>query len=241
LKESFDIYLIRIKNFFFPNYLYNNNKFGFSFIDPSTGEFKVTELSSFTELLTELTRITPQECLIPNSLQEDELVANLQDITITFQDDWIFNHSTGFNILCELFGTSSLDGFGCENLKLGIGASGAIIHYLKETQRSALTYVNRLTPYFTSEFMMLDAATLRNLELTKTIRTGEKTGSLIWVLDKTVTAMGGRLLRSWIQQPLINVEKIIYRQQGIAEFVNSNTLRSELFQALKNIHLDFDS
>lgn len=214
----------------------NNNKFGFSFIDPSTGEFRVTELSTLTELLTELTRITPQECLIPLSLQEDELVTKLQDITLTFQDDWIFNHSTGFNTLCELLGTSSLDGFGCENLHLGIGASGAIIHYLKETQRSALTYVNRLIPYFTSDFMILDAATLRNLELTKTIRTGEKTGSLIWVLDKTATSMGGRLLRGWILQPLINVEKIVYRQQGVAEIVDFTTLRSELFQALKNIH-----
>jgi len=214
----------------------NNNKFGFSFIDPSTGEFKVTELSSVPELLAELTRIMPQECLIPNSLQEDEWVGKLQDVTITFQDDWIFDHSTGFNTLCELFGTSSLDGFGCENLQLGIGASGAVIHYLKETQRSALTYITRLTPYFTSEFMILDPATLRNLELTKTIRSNEKTGSLIWVLDKTITAMGGRLLRSWIQQPLINVEKIIYRQQGIAEFVNSSTLRNELSQILKNIH-----
>ncbi|MEW6095586.1 MAG: DNA mismatch repair protein MutS [bacterium] len=214
----------------------NNDKFGFSFIDPSTGEFRVTELSSFTELLTELTRITPQECLIPSALQEDEFVAKLQDVTITFQDDWVFNYSTGFNTLCELFGTSSLEGFGCENLHIGIGASGAIVHYLKETQRSTLTYVNKITPYSTSDFMILDQATLRNLELTKTIRSGEKSGSLIWVLDKTSTAMGGRLLRSWLQQPLINVEKIVYRQQGIAELVDSTTLRSELFHALKNIH-----
>lgn len=214
----------------------NNNKFGFSFIDPSTGEFRVTELSALTELFTELTRITPQECLIPASLQEDELVGKLQDLTITFQDDWIFNHSTGFNTLCELFGTSSLDGFGCENLYLGIGASGAIIHYLKETQRCALTYVNRLTPYFTSDFMILDTTTLRNLELTKTIRSGEKTGSLIWVLDKTMTAMGGRLLRSWIQQPLIDVDKIVYRQQGVKELVVLTTIRTELSQILKNIH-----
>ncbi|MEW6608796.1 MAG: DNA mismatch repair protein MutS [bacterium] len=213
----------------------NNNKIGFSFIDPSTGEFKVTELSNPTELFIELTRINPQECLIPLSLQEDELVTQLAT-TITFQDDWIFSHSTGFNTLCELFGTSSLDGFGCENLLIGIGVSGAIIHYLKETQRSGLTYVNKLIPYTTSDFMILDAATLRNLELTRTIRSGEKTGSLIWVLDKTITAMGGRLLREWIQQPLISVEKIRYRQQGIGEFVASPTFRDELFSLLKNIH-----
>jgi len=215
----------------------NKNKIGFSFIDPSTGEFKVTELPNLIELFIELTRITPQECLIPNSLREDELITKLsQETTITFQDDWIFNHSTGFNTLCELFGSSSLDGFGCENLSLGIGASGAIIHYLKETQRSKLTYINKLTPYTTSDFMILDSATLRNLELTKTIRSGEKTGSLIWVLDKTTTSMGGRLLRSWIQQPLINVEKIVYRQQGVAEFVENTTIRNELFSLLKNIH-----
>ncbi|MFH1563020.1 MAG: DNA mismatch repair protein MutS [Nitrospirota bacterium] len=220
----------------------NGHKIGFSFIDPSTGEFKVTELSALTELLTELTRITPKECLIPNSLQEDEFVTKLQvhlganEITITFQDDWIFNHATGLNTLCELFGTSSLEGFGCENLHLGITASGAIIHYLKETQKSALTYINRLVSYSTSDFMILDAATLRNLELTKTIRSSEKTGSLIWVLDKTATAMGGRLLRNWIYQPLINVEKIIYRQQGVAELVDSTTTRNDIAQTLKNIH-----
>jgi len=189
------------------------------------------------ELFIELTRITPRECLIPNSLQEDELITKLpQETTITFQDDWIFNSSTGVNTLCALFGTSSLDGFGCEDIPLGIGASGAIIHYLKETQRSALTYVNKLTPYTTSDFMLLDSATLKNLELIKTIRSGEKTGSLIWVLDKTTTAMGGRLLRSWIQQPLINVEKIVYRQQGVAELVENTHLRNELFSLLKNIH-----
>ncbi len=219
-------------------YLGNGTKIGFSFIDPSTGEFRITELSNLTELLTELTRITPQECLIPSSLQEDELAVKIADeITITFVDDWIFNHATGTNTLCELFGTSSLEGFGCENLHLGISAAGAIIHYLKETQRqSSLTYINRLIPYWTSDFMLLDAATLRNLELTRTIRSSEKTGSLIWVLDKTVTAMGGRLLRNWLHQPLINVEKIIERQQGVAEFVNSTTTRNDLNQALKNIH-----
>lgn len=215
----------------------NNNKIGFSFIDPSTGEFKVTELSNPAALFIELTRITPQECLVPNSYQEDEFITKLgHETTITFQDDWLFNHSSATNLLCELFGTSSLDGFGCENLVLGIGAAGAIVHYLKETQRSALTYVNKIIPYTTADFMILDAATLKNLELTKTSRSGEKTGSLIWVLDKTCTAMGGRLLRTWIQQPLINVEKIVYRQQGVVELVENTKLRNELSSFLKNIH-----
>ncbi|MEW5768136.1 MAG: DNA mismatch repair protein MutS [bacterium] len=223
------------------NYLASINKngtqIGLSFIDPSTGEFKAADLADPTELLSELNRISPRECLLPDSLRDWELIESFpEQATLTWQDDWLFDSSGGYKSLCELFQTYSLDGFGCQDLRTAIGAAGAIISYLKETQRSDLTHITRLTPYSTSDFMVLDPATWRNLELTQTMRTGERTGTLIWVLDKTVTAMGGRLLRSWLQHPLIKVKEITYRQEGIAELVESLTLRENIAADLDQVH-----
>jgi DNA mismatch repair protein MutS len=217
----------------------SNKKIGFAFIEPSTGEFKVTEFTKDTDMISELTRLLPKECLIPESLKEDNtltMIAKDISMSITLQADWVFTEDTAKEILCELFGTTTLDGFGCTHLTAGIGAAGAIIQYLKDTQQSELNHIIRIIPYSTSDFMTIDTATWRNLELTQTIRTGEKTGTLIWVLDKTVTAMGGRMLRTWIYQPLIKPQDIIYRQEGIEIFYKNSTLRKELLQLLKDIH-----
>ncbi|MFH1898821.1 MAG: DNA mismatch repair protein MutS [Candidatus Desantisbacteria bacterium] len=225
------------------NYLAAINKdkagIGLAFVEPSTGEFKVSEFSSEAKLFAELMRLGPKECLIPESLRDDTAIAVFAKdmaMSITLQDDWTFSLDTAQSTLCGFFGTITMDGFGCGNLTHGIGAAGAIIRYLKETGQSSLSHITRVTPYSSEEFMAIDPASWRNLELTKTIRSGEKTGSLIWVLDQTVTAMGGRLLRSWIQQPLLKVEEIIYRQDGVEEFRQSSSLREKITTCLKSIH-----
>ncbi|MBI4778322.1 DNA mismatch repair protein MutS [Candidatus Desantisbacteria bacterium] len=234
-----------------PNYLACINKdksgIGLAFIEPSTGEFRVAEFrgsnnisdNGEAKLFTELTRICPKECLIPERLRDDAgLSAFAADISmsITVQDDWVFNLDTARSTLCGFFDTTTLDGFGCSLLTHSIGAAGGIIRYLKETQVSSLSHITRITPYRPEEFMAIDPASWRNLELTQTIRSGEKTGSLIWVLDQTGTAMGGRLLRSWIHQPLLRVEEIRYRQDGIEVFFKSSSLRETIIACLKSIH-----
>lgn len=232
------------------NYLACINKdksgIGLAFIEPSTGDFKVAEFGGSSSdrnnedrLFTELTRICPKECLIPERLRNDaRLSAFARDISmsITIQDDWIFSLDTAQSTLCGFFGTTTLDGFGCSHLTHGISAAGTIIRYLKETQVSSLSHITKITPYRPEEFMAIDPASWRNLELTKTIRSGEKTGSLIWVLDQTVTAMGGRLLRSWIHQPLLKIEEISYRQDGIEVFFKASSLRETIISYLRSIH-----
>ncbi|MFH1963739.1 MAG: DNA mismatch repair protein MutS [bacterium] len=232
------------------NYLACINKdksgIGLAFVESSTGEFRVSEFrgspsgNNEAKLFAELTRIGPKECLIPECLRDDtafSAFAKDNRISITLQDDWIFSLDTAQSTLCGFFGTATLDGFGCSHLTHGIGAAGAIIRYLKETQGdSSLSHITRVSPYISEEFMAIDPASWRNLELTKTIRSGEKTGSLIWVLDQTITAMGGRMLRSWIRQPLLNVEEIVYRQDGIEVFYRSSILRETITTCLKSVH-----
>ncbi|MBU0702032.1 DNA mismatch repair protein MutS, partial [bacterium] len=232
------------------NYLACINKdksgIGLAFVESSTGEFRVSEFrgspsgNNEAKLFAELTRIGPKECLIPECLRDDtafSAFAKDNRISITLQDDWIFSLDTAQSTLCGFFGTATLDGFGCSHLTHGIGAAGAIIRYLKETQGdSSLSHITRVSPYISEEFMAIDPASWRNLELTKTIRSEEKTGSLIWVLDQTITAMGGRMLRSWIRQPLLNVEEIVYRQDGIEVFYRSSILRETITTCLKSVH-----
>ncbi|MFH1859891.1 MAG: DNA mismatch repair protein MutS, partial [bacterium] len=218
---------------------------GLAFIEPSTGEFRVTEFrgspsgNSEAKLFAELTRIGPKECLISDRLRDDATFSVFTkgiSMSVTLQDDWIFSLDTAQSTLCGFFGTATMDGFGCSHLTHGISAAGTIIRYLKETQSSSLSHITKITPYRPEEFMAIDPASWRNLELTKTIRSGEKTGSLIWVLDQTVTAMGGRMLCSWIHQPLLKVEEIVYRQNGIEVFHQSSSLRETITTCLKSVH-----
>lgn len=225
------------------NYLASINRdktgIGLAFVESSTGEFRVAEFNNEAKLFAELMRLGPKECLIPECLRDDSgisVFARDNSMSITIQDDWAFSLDTAQSTLCGFFNTITMDGFGCGNFTHGIGAAGALIRYLKETQQSNLSHITKITPYRPEEFMSIDPASWRNLELTKTIRSGEKTGSLVWVLDQTVTAMGGRLLRSWIQQPLLRVEDIIYRQDGVGEFCQSSILRETITLCLKSIH-----
>jgi len=211
---------------------------GLSLIDLSTGEFKVAQLKDGEELYNELTRLNPSECLLPERLKEEEeflkRLGREGGMLITPREDFAFDTETAYRALTSHFRTHSLEGFGCEDLPLALGAAGAILDYLRETQKTALSHIVKLTAYSTSEFMVLDGVTQRNLELIHTLA-GTKGGSLLSVLDDTVTSMGGRKLRNWMQQPLLKADKIKERQEAVEEFFRQLSWRKDLSRFLKDL------
>ena len=198
-----------------------------SYADITTGEFAVTELP-LESLRAELTRLRPAELLHPDT-------QNLTDGMFghpTSLPAWRFEPGKCEEALLSHFRAVSLEGFGLKGQSLSIRAAGVIVQYLKETQPDALNLLTGLRVYSLSEFMTLDAATRRNLELTETLR-GEVKGSLLNVLDHTVTPMGKRLMRAWVSQPLLDVDKIKSRQDGVATFFDHGMTRAEIRAALK--------
>ncbi len=205
---------------------------GIAYVDISTGEFAATELESSdlpNALRAELIRLNPAEILIPDNLE----IANGLPGHLTRWTHWRFEAGRCQETLYSHFQVSALDGFGLRGLAQAVRAAGAIIQYLQETQPSALRLLTGIATYSLSEFMVLDAATRRNLELTETIRSGETEGSLLSVLDYTVTQMGKRLVRQWVSKPLLDLGEIHQRQSAVEYLVQDGLLRAELRAALK--------
>src|SRR6266508_2725478 len=198
-----------------------------SYADITTGEFAVTELP-LEALRAELTRLHPAEILCPDNQNLNHGIQGHQ----TPYPAWRFEPGKCTETLLTHFKTSTLDGFGLKNHSLSVRAAGAILQYLKDTQPDALSLLTSLRSYSLNEFMTLDAATRRNLELDETLR-GERKGSLLGTLDQTVTPMGKRLIHQWVSQPLLNVEKIEQRQNGVQYFFDNGMRRAELRAALK--------
>ncbi len=207
-------------------------KAGVAYVDITTGEFAVTELSGediLAVLRAELVRLRPAEVLRPEALATKDGWPGHP----TTWPNWRFEPGRCQQALLGHFQAAALDGFGLRGMTLAVQAAGAIVQYLKETQPAALNLLNGLSTYAVSEFMILDAATQRNLELTETLRGGAVKGSLLGVLDYTVTPMGKRLLRQWVGKPLLDVAQIEKRQDGVAFFHGNGLLRAELRAALK--------
>jgi len=214
--------------------------YGISYLDISTGMFRVTESDNFSNILDECRRIEPREVLLPQSKENHprikELLASLDKITTTFIEDAIFDTANARSRLIQQFKTVSLEGFGCEGMKAGISAAGALLYYIKETQKGEANHLSRIIAYSLSDYMIIDEITKRNLELFKTIREGSKRGSLFGVMDRTVTAMGGRLLRRWLQYPLLDKKKIDQRLDAVEEAKENLTLRRSLRESLDGIY-----
>jgi len=210
------------------------NHLGIAYVDITTGEFFCTEIVSaepIIDLRTELIRLNPAEVLVQESLKnQNEIVGH-----ITIIANWHFDFSRCEENLRQQFNTTTLDGFGVSGYPNAIRAAGAIIDYLHDTQPAALKLLSNLSFYSTTEFMNLDAATRRNLELTETIRKNEAKGSLLYVLDRTVTPMGHRLIRQWVSKPLLEINEIVKRQVAVKYFISSGLLRAELHQKLKSL------
>ena len=178
-----------------------------AYADITTGEFAVTEIESqdpLTDLRSELTRLDPAEILLPESLKLNAAFSG----HVTTLPDWRFETSRCRETLLREMKVATLEGYGLENSPLAVQTSGAILQYLEQTQPAALSMLKSLTAYSTGEFMTLDVATRRNLELTETIRRGEIQGSLLSILDHSLTPMGHRCIRQWVSKPLINKKAI---------------------------------
>lgn len=215
--------------------------YGLAVCDASTGDFQVTEFSGDTaleDLLTELARLTPAECLLGPGIASDEALASAiarYCRTASPYDERAFQYEAAYRRLTEHFGVHSLDGFGCEGLPLAIQAAGAVLQYLQETQKTAATQIAAMSTYSTAAYMTLDAATRRTLELSRTWRDGNVRGSLLWVLDATQTAMGARLLRRWIEQPLLDKDAIQARLDAVEALVVRHDVRTALRDLLRGV------
>ncbi|MDI6840654.1 MAG: DNA mismatch repair protein MutS [bacterium] len=218
------------KNNYLASIAYDNNKYGLALVDLSTGDFKITELSE-DELQDELKKVNPAEIIAPATLK----IKGLELIKFTQIEPYEFSYEFALNELTEHFKVASLDGFGCKDLKLGIGAGGAALAYIKATKKKGLEYINRVTPYFLSNHLIIDEPTRRNLELTQKIGGSEGEGTLLWVLDHTCTPMGGRFIRNLINFPLIDAKEINSRLDKVEELVNSTTLLDGLRRLLSKI------
>lgn len=210
-------------------------KYGLAYVDLSTGEFRVTEVSSFSTLLDELGRISPGELLIPDNEElsgRKELSAYRLEI---IKND-TFDPAVAERLLKEQLDVGSLAGFGCRDMQHGITAAGAIIHYLRNTQKEFPAHIKEIISYSTGDFMFLDETTRSHLELLKNMRSQSTKGSLFQILDKTVTPMGSRMLKKWITYPLINLDKIQKRLAAVACFKEDAGLREDVTEKLKEIY-----
>jgi DNA mismatch repair protein MutS len=210
----------------------SENRAGVAYVDISTGEFGVTELEGTdqaTAIRAELIRLNPAEVLVPDNADLPDGIPG----HITRWTGWRFEGARCQETLLAHFQVSALDGFGLRGMGQAIRAAGAVLQYLQDTQPSALKLLTGIATYSLSEFMVLDAATRRNLELTETIRNGEEEGSLLSVLDYTVSPMGKRLIRQWVSKPLLNLKQICQRQNALRYLIEEGLLRAELRAALK--------
>jgi len=210
---------------------------GISFCDISTGEFFTYEIEE-DSIRQQIESISPSEILIQKR-DKDKLIPLVQKINsairITKIDDWIFNYEYAKELLLMQFKTVNLKGFGIQDFAAGIISSGVILNYLQETQKANLSHLNKISAYNPSDFMILDYSTKRNLEIIFSMAEGGREGSLISILDKTETAMGGRLLKKWISAPLRKVEPIQKRQESIEGLFKERILRKNLLEEIKGI------
>jgi len=204
---------------------------GISYADITTGEFATTQVSG-ERALAELERLNPSEVLAPRG---SDLADSSLPLPVTALDEQWFELETARRLLLEHFETASLEGYGCAQLPLAIRAAGAILHYLGETQKGALGQLTRLATYSTESFMTLDPQTRRNLELFQTSRLAAVQGSLLSVIDLTKTAMGGRLLKRWLGQPLLDITQLEQRLDAVEWFHNRVGQRTKTIALLDRI------
>ncbi|MFZ5807181.1 MAG: DNA mismatch repair protein MutS [Verrucomicrobiota bacterium] len=196
-----------------------DDKFGFAYLDLTTGDFRLTEIVDARGVQDEILRLHPKELLFPS---EQTLLALPDGISLakTAYDDWIFEKDFATLTLREHFKVQSLDGFGCSTMPAGIGAAGSLIHYVTQTLRGSAAHVLGLKTYSTLDYLILDSTTQKNLELVESAHAAAANTSLLKAIDQTVTAMGGRELRSWILHPLRDAEKISQRQEMIEAWLD---------------------
>lgn len=232
LEESRNNYLMSIA--YFPG------RIGLSIADISTGDYYLTELEDNGKLQDEISKYAPSEIICNDAFLVSGLsvedMRNRLRIAVNALDVHYFEEDMIKKLLRKHFKVSTLAGLGIEDFPVGILAAGALLKYLYETQKSTLSNITHIYPYVTSKYMLLDSATRRNLELVETLREKQKRGSLLWVLDKTKTAMGARTLRSYIEQPLIDREQIEKRLDAVEELTKEAINRDEIREYLNPVY-----
>jgi DNA mismatch repair protein MutS len=210
------------------------NKLGLAWVELSTGRFSLSSLLR-TELADEMARLDPAETLVSELNVEAAWLRALRatsGLAVTIRPSWDFQSEQARKALYEQFGTTTLDGFGVDDRALEVQAAGALIAYLRETQKSSLGHIIRLTPYRKADTLGLDEMTRRSLELTRTLREGKREGSLLHVIDRTTTPMGARLLADYLTSPLTSLDLIAERSGAVEELVRDSALRAELRELL---------
>ena len=216
------------------------DRYGLAILDISTGTFKVTESADFEKIRDECRRIKPREALLAESLQESRviksLIERLDERSVNFISDEHFELELARKKLLKQFRTHSLEGFGCQKWKAGIQAAGALLQYVEDTQKGELIHVSSIMSYSLSDFMVIDETSTSNLELFQNLRTGSKRGSLLGIMDHTVTAMGGRKLRTWMQYPLLHCREIRERLDSVEEAKDNFPVRQAIRKSLGGVH-----
>jgi DNA mismatch repair protein MutS len=214
--------------------------YGIAVVDISTGEFSTTRITwgnTLNKLLDEIAKYSPAEIIVNNALfRTAEVMSQIQrrfTAYISPLDEICFDEAASAAVLEHRLGTGALAE---ETRELCINASGALLYYLEQTQKAGLEHIQKITPYKLEEYMMLDISTRRNLELTETMREKARKGTLLWVLDRTMTSMGARTIRRWVEQPLVNIGDIHERLEAVSEFKDKFMVRMELRELLKRVH-----
>ena len=213
---------------------------GVSVVDITTGEFKTCRISSIAKLADEINKYSPSEIIgnddFLNAPLDFEYMKDRQKIAISKTPEHYFNQSICEDVISRQLGTNNMAGLGLSDMSESIYSTGALLQYLHETQKNSLEHINKLEIYSIDDYMIIDSSTRRNLELTETLRDKNKKGSLLWVLDKTKTAMGARLLKNYIEQPLIMEDEINNRLDAIEAFNNDVITRDEIREYLNPIY-----
>ena len=228
------------KNNYIMCIVYSVEKYGISIADVTTGDFFVTEVDSERKLIDEINKFSPSEIICNEAFYMSGVdVSDMKErlrIAVTSLDAWYFGDDLAKETLLSHFKIHTLEGLGLQDYDCGVLASGALLKYLYETQKNSLSNILSIHPYSIGKFMIIDSSSRRNLELVETLREKQKRGSLLWVLDKTKTAMGARLLRSYVEQPLIDKSEIIKRQDFISVLNKHEITREEIREYLNPIY-----
>jgi DNA mismatch repair protein MutS len=213
--------------------------FGLSYLDISTGVFRLAESGDLAAIIDESLRVSPREILLPESARTDPQISTileaLPERSVTYLADSAFEHKRCYSRLTEQFKTISLEGFGCEGMPAGVRAAGALVFYVRETQKQKIELLTRLETYVLGQYLLVDDLSCRNLELEKNIRSGTRRGTLIGIIDHTKTAMGARLLKLWLRYPLIKIEDIQARLEAVEETKNNLQTRQGIREYLKSV------
>ncbi len=228
------------KNNYIMSIVYLTDKYGIATADVTTGDFYVTEVDSERKLLDEMNKFSPSEIVCNEAFYmsgaDIDDMRNRLSIAVSALDSWYFGDDLAKETLLSHFKVHTLQALGLEDYDCGVIAAGALLKYLIETQKNSLDHILEIHPYSIGKYMILDSSTRRNLELVETLREKQKKGSLLWVLDKTKTAMGARMLRSYVEQPLIEKSEIIKRQKMIEALNKQEITREELREYLNPIY-----